>query len=173
MTTAAEIKHLQDHGLYSKSNEHDACGVGFVVDMKGRKSHATIERALTILENLEHRGATGSDPNTGDGAGILIQMPHKFFAEQAKNFRFVLPAPGEYGVGLIFLPRNPTVRRKVEEVIDFLEIEHIRKVPVGRLPYGLQKRVDLGRALAMEPQVLLLELEPLQELELRPPLRIP
>ena len=104
-------------GLYDPWFEHDACGVGFVVDMHGRKSHQTIADGLQILRNLDHRGASGAEINTGDGAGILIQMPHKFFAEVCKSSasRITLPAAGQYGVGLIFLPRNATVRRKVEE----------------------------------------------------------
>ncbi len=102
-------------GLYDPWFEHDACGVGFVVDIKGRKSHSIVADGLRVLRNLDHRGASGAEVNTGDGAGILIQMPHKFFEEQAKTFRFTLPALGDYGCGLIFLPRNPTIRRKVEE----------------------------------------------------------
>ena len=105
-------------GLYDPAFEHDACGVGFVVDMKGRKSHKIVADALQVLTNLDHRGAAGSEPNTGDGAGILIQMPHKFFAEVCKTARITLPEPGLYGAGLIYLPRNRTVRRKVEEVFE-------------------------------------------------------
>jgi glutamate synthase (NADPH/NADH) large chain len=103
-------------GLYDPWFEHDACGVGFIADMKGRKSHQMVADGLQILRNLDHRGASGAEINTGDGAGILIQIPHKFFAEGCKAaLRFTLPEAGQYGVGLIFLPRNPTVRRKVEE----------------------------------------------------------
>ena len=102
-------------GLYDPWFEHEACGVGFVVDMHGRKSHKIVADALQVLRNLDHRGASGAEINTGDGAGILIQMPHKFFAEVTKSSRIDLPAAGQYGAGLIFLPRNPTVRRQVEE----------------------------------------------------------
>ena len=102
-------------GLYDPWFEHDACGVGFIVDMKGRKSHKMVEDGLQILRNLDHRGASGAEINTGDGAGILIQLPHKFFAEVCKPLRFTLPEAGQYGTGLVFLPRNATVRRKVEE----------------------------------------------------------
>ena len=102
-------------GLYDPWFEHDACGVGFVVDMHGRKSHQILLQGLQVLTNLDHRGASGAEPNTGDGAGVLLQMPHKFFQEAAKKARIVLPPPGHYGVGVIFLPRNPTVRRRVEE----------------------------------------------------------
>ncbi|HEY0946094.1 MAG TPA: glutamate synthase large subunit [Opitutaceae bacterium] len=102
-------------GLYDPWFEHDACGVGFVVDMKGRKSHRILEQALQVLRNLDHRGASGSEPNTGDGAGVLLQMPHTFLAEVCKGARIHLPAAGDYGCGLVYLPRNPTVRRKIEE----------------------------------------------------------
>src|SRR5688572_17366716 len=102
-------------GLYDPWFEHEACGVGFVVDMHGRKSHQIVADGLQVLRNLDHRGASGAEINTGDGAGILIQMPHKFFAEVCKSSRITLPEPGQYGVGLVFLPRNPTVRRKLEE----------------------------------------------------------
>ena len=102
-------------GLYDPWFEHDACGVGFVVDMHGRKSHSILENALQVLTNLDHRGASGAEPNTGDGAGVLLQMPHRFFSEVCKKARIALPEPGHYGCGLIFMPRNPTVRRRIEE----------------------------------------------------------
>ncbi|WP_345779940.1 glutamate synthase large subunit [Horticoccus luteus] len=102
-------------GLYDPAFEHDACGVGFVVDMHGRKSHQILADALQVLRNLDHRGASGAETNTGDGAGVLLQMPHTFFVEVCKASRITLPEAGQYGVGLIYLPRNPTVRRKIEE----------------------------------------------------------
>ena len=117
-TSAPIARAPGKQGLYDPAFEHDACGVGFVVDMKGRKSHKIVADALQVLKNLDHRGAAGSEPNTGDGAGILIQMPHKFFSEVCKSTRITLPEPGHYGVGLVYLPRNPTVRRKVEEVFE-------------------------------------------------------
>ena len=85
-------------GLYDPWFEHDACGVGFVVDMKGRKSNQILKQAIQILKNLDHRGAAGSEANTGDGAGVLIQMPHAFLKEACKKVRIALPEPGEYGV---------------------------------------------------------------------------
>ena len=100
-------------GLYDPFFEHDACGVGFVADMHGRKTHQTLLNGLQVLTNLDHRGAAGSEPNTGDGAGVLLQMPHKFFKEVCGKSQITLPAPGEYGCGTIFLPRNPAVRRKI------------------------------------------------------------
>jgi glutamate synthase domain-containing protein 2/glutamate synthase domain-containing protein 1/glutamate synthase domain-containing protein 3 len=102
-------------GLYDPRFEHDACGVGFVVDIKGRKSHRILEQAIQVLRNLDHRGACGAEPNTGDGAGVLIQMPHAFNEEACRKSRITLPPAGEYGSGIIFLPRNPTVRRRIEE----------------------------------------------------------
>jgi glutamate synthase (ferredoxin) len=102
-------------GLYDPSFEHDACGLGFVVDIKGRKSHRIIQQAVEILRNLDHRGACGCEANTGDGAGVLIQMPHKFLVEACRKARISLPEPGQYGSGLVFLPRNPTKRRRLEE----------------------------------------------------------
>ncbi|HUJ43516.1 MAG TPA: glutamate synthase large subunit [Opitutaceae bacterium] len=102
-------------GLYDPWFEHDACGVGFVVDIKGRKSHQILQQAIQVLKNLDHRGASGSEANTGDGAGVLLQVPHAFFAEVCRKTRIALPGPGEYGCGLVFLPRNPTHRRRLEE----------------------------------------------------------
>jgi len=117
-TQSAPARQLglpKKQGLYDPFFEHDACGVGFVVDMKGRKSHQILKQAIQVLENLDHRGAAGSEPNTGDGAGVLMQIPHAFFAEASKKARIALPAAGEYGVGIVFLPKNQTKRRRLEE----------------------------------------------------------
>src|SRR5690349_24509273 len=86
-------------GLYDPALDKDSCGVGFIADLKGRKSHKIIDDGLTILLNLEHRGAVGADPRMGDGAGILVQIPHKFFAKEAARLGFKLPKPGEYAGG--------------------------------------------------------------------------
>src|SRR5262245_7730954 len=102
-------------GLYDPQFEHEACGIGFVVDIKGRKSHRIVQQAIEVLENLDHRGACGCENNTGDGAGVLLQTPHKFLAEAAKKARIALPEAGQYACGLVFLPRDPTKRRKLEE----------------------------------------------------------
>jgi glutamate synthase (NADPH/NADH) large chain len=91
-------------GLYDPSLEHDACGIGFVAHVKGRKSHEIITRGIQILANLTHRGACGCDSETGDGAGLLVQIPHAFFARECQQLGFKLPAPLEYGVGMVFLP---------------------------------------------------------------------
>lgn len=98
-------------GLYDPRNEHDSCGVGFVADIKGRKSHQHVRDGLQILLNLDHRGAVGADPLTGDGAGILTQIPDKFFRAVCK---FDIPAAGEYGVGMLFLPKDPKARARME-----------------------------------------------------------
>src|SRR5882762_4745139 len=97
-------------GLYDPALDKDSCGVGFIADIKGRKSHKLVEDALAILCNLEHRGAVGADPRAGDGAGILVQIPHRFFARQADRLGFALPSPGEYAIGALFMPRDPDWR---------------------------------------------------------------
>src|SRR5262245_49377145 len=101
----------QAQGLYDPALEKDSCGVGFIADIKGRKSHKIVDDALAILCNLEHRGAVGADPRAGDGAGILVQIPHKFFAKAANKLGFKLPHPGEYAVGSLFMPRDPDWRQ--------------------------------------------------------------
>jgi glutamate synthase (NADPH/NADH) large chain len=100
-------------GLFDPALEKASCGVGFIADIKGRKSHKIVEDALTILLNLEHRGAVGADPRAGDGAGILVQTPHKFFARKAAELGFTLPKPGEYAVGALFLPHEEAWRKEV------------------------------------------------------------
>jgi len=102
-------------GLYDPQFEHDACGLGFVVNMKGTKSHQLVSDALKILVNLDHRGAVGCEPNTGDGAGILIQVPHDFFVAEATKLGFKLPAFGQYGVGQLFLPKNSGEREVIQK----------------------------------------------------------
>jgi len=102
-------------GLYDPWFEHDSCGVGFVVDIKGRASNQILKQAIQILKNLDHRGAAGSEANTGDGAGVLLQMPHAFLKEACKKLRIALPGHGEYGCGHVFLPRDRIKRRRLEE----------------------------------------------------------
>src|SRR5271169_6525301 len=100
-------------GLFDPSLEKDSCGVGFIADIKGRHSHQIVKDGLTILLNLEHRGAVGADPRAGDGAGILVQTPHKFFSKKAAELGFKLPEPGHYAVGALFLPHDDAWRREV------------------------------------------------------------
>ncbi len=97
-------------GLYDPRHEHDACGVGFVAHIKGKKSHAIIEQGLTVLRNLTHRGAVGADPKASDGAGLLIQIPDRFFRDEMARQGVKLPPVGQYGVGMVFLPREPASR---------------------------------------------------------------
>lgn len=107
-------------GLYSPQYEHDACGIGFVADIKGRKSHTIIRQGLTILANLAHRGGAGSEENTGDGAGILLQIPDRFFRNVCPLIDIELPAAGEYGVGMVFLPRQSDARARCQDKINRL-----------------------------------------------------
>src|SRR5262245_24166062 len=107
----------EKQGLYDPQFEHDSCGVGFIVDMHGRKSHTIVRNAMQVLINLEHRGAKGCEVNTGDGAGITMQVPDKFLRIEAGKLGIDLPKPGRYGVGMVFLPRNPDSRRQCEELL--------------------------------------------------------
>jgi len=105
-------------GLYDPQHEHDACGVGFVANIKGKKSHTIVEQGLTVLRNLTHRGAVGYDPKLSDGAGLLIQIPHRFFRDEMAKQGVKLPAAGQYGVGMVFLPRDPASRIACEYEIE-------------------------------------------------------
>ncbi|WP_394788992.1 glutamate synthase-related protein [Rhodoferax sp.] len=118
MTTPEEIKYLNDHGLYSSTNEHDACGLGFVAHIKGEKRHDIVTQALKILENIDHRGAVGADKLMGDGAGILIQIPDALYREEMAKQGVTLPAAGEYGVGMIFLPKEHASRQACEQEME-------------------------------------------------------
>jgi glutamate synthase (NADPH/NADH) large chain/glutamate synthase (ferredoxin) len=105
-------------GLYDPANEHDACGVGFVAHIKGQKSHSIVSSALKILENLDHRGAVGADKLMGDGAGILIQLPDALYREEMMKQGVSLPPSGEYGVGMIFLPKEHASRMACEQELE-------------------------------------------------------
>lgn len=126
----------EQQGLYDPGFEHDACGVGFISDIKGKKSHHIVSDALTILENMEHRGACGCDPDSGDGAGILIQIPHDFFTEESSKLNISLGNPGEYGAGMLFFPKKATIKEACRNAIkkaaekSGLQILGYRKVPV-------------------------------------------
>src|SRR5262245_779771 len=115
-------------GLYDPAHEHDACGVGFVVDLKAVRSHDLVEKAVRILLNLEHRGACGCEKNTGDGAGILLQVPHKLLLRECDKLGFKLPAPGHYGVGFVFLPRDPSDREYCERLFERLSLREGQRV---------------------------------------------
>jgi glutamate synthase (ferredoxin) len=139
-------------GLYDPQHEHDACGVGFVVHVKGRKSHDIVVKALTVLKNLLHRGACGCEPNTGDGAGILMQMPDRFFRRECGRLGIALPPATHYGAGLVFLPRDLIQREKVQVLIQALVEEEgqrclgWRDVPTDDSPLG-------ASAIACEPHI--------------------
>ena len=113
----------EGRGLYDPALAKDSCGVGFIADIKGRKSNKIVQDALQILCNLEHRGAVGADPRAGDGAGILVQIPHKFFARKAKELGFTLPEPGEYGIGVLFMPRDAERRETVRKIFEQVTAE--------------------------------------------------
>ncbi len=112
------LPRLIKQGLYDPRQEHDACGVGFVANVTGEKSHKIIEQGIEVLINLGHRGARGADPRTGDGAGILIQMPHEFFQREVLQHDISLPHRGEYGVGMVFLPQEAHQRHRCETIIE-------------------------------------------------------
>src|SRR5258705_4808039 len=109
---------FEPQGLYHPQNEHDACGVGFVANIKGRKSHTIVEQGLTVLRNLTHRGAVGWDPKLSDGAGLLIQIPDRFYREEMAKQGVRLPPAGQYGVGTVFVPRDPASRIACEYEIE-------------------------------------------------------
>ena len=146
VATPAEIAHLQEQGLYSRANEHDACGVGFVAHIKGQKSHTIVEQALKILENLDHRGAVGADPLMGDGAGILIQLPDQLYRDEMAKQGVELPPPGEYGVSMIFLPKEHASRLACEQ-----EMERAIKAE-GQVLLGWRD-VPVNREMPMSPTV--------------------
>src|SRR6186713_566828 len=139
-------------GLYDPSFEHDACGIGFVANIKGNKGHQIISDALTVLENMEHRGACGCENNTGDGAGIMIQTPHEFFFDECVRLGVHLPAYGKYGVGVLFFPKDIRLREECRDIFNRaaeklgLEILSYRKVPVN--PEGIGPT-----ALSVEPEI--------------------
>ncbi len=155
-------------GLYDPSLERDACGIGFVADIKGRKSHDIIVKGLEILINLTHRGACGCDPNTGDGAGVLIQIPHEFFTRECSKLGINLPAPGEYGVGMVFLPVERHDRLHCEGILERIIREEgltvlgWRDTPIdanaiGRLARASQpyiQQVFIGRSAGMSQEAL-------------------
>ncbi|HVM88471.1 MAG TPA: glutamate synthase large subunit [Puia sp.] len=139
-------------GLYTPEFERDACGIGFVANIKSNKSHQIVSDALTILENMEHRGACGCENNTGDGAGIMIQTPHEFFFDECVKLGIHLPSYGKYGVGMIFFPRDIRLKEECRDIFNRsaeklgLEVLGFRKVPVN--PDGIGPT-----ALSVEPEI--------------------
>ena len=137
---------MQAQGLYNPSNEHDACGVGFIAHIKGNKSHSVVEQGLLILKNLDHRGAVGADKLMGDGAGILIQIPDQYFRDEMAKQGVELPPPGEYGVGMVFLPKEHASRIACEQ-----EIERAVRIE-GQVVLGW-RNVPVDCEMPMSPQV--------------------
>ena len=141
-----------NQGLYDPSFEHDACGIGFVANIKGHKSHQHISDALTVLENMEHRGACGCEANTGDGAGIMIQTPHEFFFDECLKLGVHLPSFGKYAAGMVFFPKEIRLREECRDILNRsaeklgLEILNYRKVPVNTESIG-------PTALSVEPEM--------------------
>jgi len=132
-------------GLYDPAYEKDSCGVGFVMNMKGEKSHEIIFQGLEILKKLEHRGACGADKLTGDGAGILIQLPHTFFQEECPKIGIDLPAAGRYAAGNVFLPTGDDAKQGMEimeraVLTEGLELLGWRDVPVDNSTIGVMAR---------------------------------
>jgi glutamate synthase (NADPH/NADH) large chain len=135
-------------GLYDPAHEHDACGMGFVASIRGHRSHDIIRQGIQVLISLTHRGACGCDPETGDGAGVLIQIPHKFFSRECSTLGFELPAPGEYAVGMTFLPVERHQRLQCEGILERivreegLEVLGWRDTPVDGSAVGRVARVS-------------------------------
>src|SRR5580704_7260763 len=146
-------------GLYHPAHEHDACGIGFVASIAGNKSHDIISKGIQVLLNLAHRGACGCDPETGDGAGVLIQIPHKFFVRECGKLGFILPRPGAYGVGMTFLTVEKHPRLQCEGILERIVREEgltllgwrdtpVRASAIGRVARGSQpyiQQIFVGR----------------------------
>lgn len=148
-TSIYPTQHVpSSEGLYSPENEHDACGVGMIVDIHGNKSHELVDQALRVLENMKHRGAEGADNKTGDGAGIMLQIPHEFILLQG----IPVPEKGKYGSGLIFLPKDEEEQKHILSILieeverEGLTLMHLRNVPVNSSILGKD-------ALATEPDI--------------------
>ncbi len=146
------LQPRKDFGLYDSGREHDACGIGAIVNIDGARSHHILELGNRIVLNLQHRGASGSDETTGDGAGILFQIPHEFFAAEAGGCGFDLPEPDRYGVAMVFAPKDPNISRKCEEILDSAVAHYGLKV-LGRrdVPGDATCLGDLARA--AEPSI--------------------
>ncbi|MBN9237211.1 MULTISPECIES: glutamate synthase large subunit [Phyllobacteriaceae] len=158
-TTGLFDRSPSAQGMYDPRNEHDACGVGFIAQMKGVKSHQIVKDGLFMLENLTHRGAVGADPLMGDGAGVLVQIPDRFFREEMAKQDIELPPVGQYGVGHWFMPRDPELRAHVDEIIrdsaqsEGLPLIGFRDVPVDNS--SLSKAPDIAAAEPYHRQVFI------------------
>tara|TARA_B100000029_G_scaffold492455_1_gene553771 strand:- start:1426 stop:5988 length:4563 start_codon:yes stop_codon:yes gene_type:complete len=147
-----DLKNSGTQGLYCSEYEHDACGVGFLAHIKGKKTHDLIQNALLALRNLDHRGACGCEENTGDGAGILIQVPDQFFQDECKALDIDLPPAGEYGVGNLFLPKDEKSYKQIQELFSQVAVQENMNVLGWRLVPTNAQGADIGAtALAAEP----------------------
>src|ERR1700722_7436012 len=151
---------MGNNGLYSPEFERDACGIGFVANIKSNKSHQIVSDALTILENMEHRGACGCENNTGDGAGIMIQTPHEFFFDECVRLGVHLPSYGKYGVGMLFFPRDIRLKEECRDIFARsaeklgLEILGYRKGPLnpdGFVPPPLPAEPEMEQGFVASP----------------------
>src|SRR5579859_5876644 len=147
------LKVPEAQGLYCPRHEHDACGIGFVANIDGQKSHDIVLKGIQVLINLTHRGACGCDPETGDGAGVTIQIPHTFFARECAGIGFTLPAAGEYGIAMTFLPVEKRQRLLCEGILERISREEgltvlgWRDTPIdgsaiGRVARGSQPYIE-------------------------------
>ncbi len=142
----------QNKSLYIPEMEHDSCGIGFIANLKFKRTHKLISDSITMLMNMEHRGGCGCEPETGDGAGILFQIPHEFFVKECNKIGFTLPDQGKYGVGMVFFPKNPVAQEECKTILNLnirkmgFELLGYRKVPVN--PFGVGKT-----ALSQEPYI--------------------
>jgi glutamate synthase (NADPH/NADH) large chain len=168
--TIVEPKHSAvpaAQGLYNPANEHDACGVGFIANLKNNKTHQIIKDGLFMLENLTHRGAVGADPLMGDGAGILLQIPHKFFKKELAKQNIELPEPGAYAVGHFFMPQDAGIRANLLKIIkESIEAEGLSLLGIRDVPVDNSSLSKAPAIMASEPvhiQVFILRPEDLED----------
>src|SRR5450759_4310623 len=142
----------KNKGLYDQAFEHDSCGIGFIANIKGNKTHQIVSDALTILENMEHRGACGCEHNSGDGAGIIIQKPHEFLFAECLHLNIFLPAFSRYGVGMIFFPKENMGKEECMNIFN-RAAEKLGLEVLGYRPVPLNSK-DIGEtALSVEPAI--------------------
>jgi glutamate synthase (NADPH/NADH) large chain len=153
------MKEKAAQGLYTPTLEHDSCGIGFIANINGTRNYQTLSDALSMLENMEHRGGKGSSAKTGDGAGVLFQIPHEFFMAEAVKCGLKLPEPGKYGVGMIFLPRDKKIRQACKEIINTLS-RSLGLQLIGYRPVPVDHDVPGPGASEVEPRIEQLFVKP-------------